>query len=317
MTMRFLRDPAIAVSLCVLLAIALGCALAPFYAAHVAQTDPFSSAIDATVALHGASRPVLAENTAGLGLGVTPIGPTWQGRYLLGADAQGRDVAARLLYGGRNSLLISAGATAICLVLAGLIGTLAGFFGGMIDAVLSRALDVLWAFPVMLLAISLSLVLVSQDLRIGPLRIASNSLLLPVMILGIVYVPYVARPVRAEVIRLRAMEFVRAAGALGVPPRDVLIRHISPFVFGLLATFAPLVMALSLLTESALSFLSIGVQAPAASWGTLIGDGQTLIYARPMVAVAPGLAIVATVLALNVLGDALRDARDKAREGAR
>ncbi len=289
--------------------IVLACLLAPVYAARVAHTDPFRSNVNGTVD----GQDVLAENTAGLGLGTTPIGPTWRGAYALGADNQGRDVAARLLFGGRTSLLIAAGATLLCLALAAVLGVLSGFLGGKVDTVLSGLLDLLWAFPVYLLAISLSIVLISQDIRIGPVQITADSLLLPMLILGVVYVPYVARPVRAQVLELRSSEFIEAAQATGGAPRHILRRHILPHTWPILIGFAPVVMAMALLTEAALSVLSIGVQAPAASWGTLIADGQALLYTRPLVAIAPGLAVVATVLALNVVGEAWRKALDPRR----
>ena len=194
--------------------------------------------------------------------------------------------------------------------LAAAIGIVAGYAGGVTDLVLSRLLDILWAFPVYLLAISLSVVLISQGLRIGPVTVEADSLLLPAAIIGIVYVPYAARPVRGLVLGLAQSDFMLAAVALGVPNRRILLRDILPNVASTVLVFAPLIMALNLLTESALSFLQIGVQPPAASWGTVIADGQGLIYLRPLVAIAPGLAIVVTVLALNILGDSLRDALD-------
>ena len=249
--------------------------------------------------------------TEGLGLGYTPIGPTWQlGNYFLGADNQGRDVMARLLYGGLSSLLIAGAATIVTLAFATLLGLAAGYFGGLVDTVLSRLLDILWAFPVYLLAISLSIVLIAQGIQLGPISIESGSLWLPIFIIGIVYIPYVARPIRGQVLALRESEFVLAAIGLGVPSHRILLRDILPNVSTTLIVFVPIMMALNMLTESALSFLSIGVQPPDASWGTIIQDGQTLLYTRPMVALAPGIAIVITVLALNVLGDGLRDALD-------
>ncbi len=288
--------------LAVLAVIVLACLLAPLYASQVSGTDPFRSNVNGTAG----GQEVLAENTAGLGLGATPIGPTWRGAYMLGADTQGRDVAARLLYGGRTSLLIAGSATVLCLVLAVVLGVLSGFVGGTVDTVLAGLLDLLWAFPVYLLAISLSIVLISQDLRVGPLLLTADSLALPALILGIVYVPYVARPIRAQVLALRSAEFIKAAHATGGGPLHVLRRHVLPQIWPGLIGFAPIVMAMALLTEAALSVLSIGVQAPAASWGTLIADGQALIYTRPAVAIAPGLAVLLTVLALNVVGEAWR-----------
>ena len=286
------------------------CLLAPAYAAW-AGVDPFKSTLDAVIKVNGQDMPVMEQSTEGLGLGYTPIGPTWElGNYFLGADNQGRDVMARLLYGGLNSLLIAGAATLFTLFFATLVGLAAGFFGGIVDVVLSRILDILWAFPVYLFAISLSIVLIAQGISIGPITVESGSLWLPIFIIGIVYIPYIARPVRGQVMALRESEFVLAAIGLGVPSHRILLRDILPNVSTTLIVFIPIMMALNMLTESALSFLSIGVQPPDASWGTIIQDGQTLLYTRPLVAFAPGIAIVITVLALNVLGDGLRDALD-------
>ena len=308
---KLVNDRAAMAALFVFLLILGACLLAPLYAQHVSGTDPFRSNLSGQITVGGETVPIMQNSTEGLGLGFTPIGPTWDfNAYFLGADGQGRDVAARLLYGGLNSLLIAGVATLITLVLAGIVGLAAGFFGGVVDWVLSRLLDVLWAFPIYLLAISLSIVLISRGVEIGPFTIESGSLALPIFIIGIVYVPYIARPIRGQVLSLRRSEFVLAAVGLGVPAWRILLRDILPNVVTTLIVFVPLMMALNMLTESALSFLSIGVQPPDASWGTIIQDGQTLLYTRPWVALAPGIAIVLTVLALNVLGDGLRDALD-------
>jgi peptide/nickel transport system permease protein len=299
--------------------IVLLCVLAPLYADLIAHTDPFHSNINGEMTLNGETVAVIASSTEGLGLGQTPIGPTWHGSYLLGADDQGRDVAARMLYGGRASLLVSFGATALCLLVGAALGIVAGFFGGLVDSITSRVLEILWAFPVYLLAISLSIVTISQGLTIGPVTIDSSSLILPTLIIGIIYIPYIARPVRGQVLALKRTDFVLASIGLGVPTGRILLRDIFPNVAPTLIVMVPLMVALNMLTESALSFLSIGVQAPNASWGTIIQDGQGLLYTRPMVAIAPGIAIVITVLALNVLGDGMRDAldpRSKVRIGA-
>ena len=293
-----------------LLLLAAASALAPLYATHIAGTDPFRPNLDGAVTINGQSHDILQAADNPLHLGSAPIGATWHAAYFLGADGQGRDVAARLLYGGRNSLLIAGAATAICLALAALVGIVAGYAGGWTDQILSRLLDILWAFPVYLLAISLSVVLISQSLHIGPFTIEADSLLLPIAIIGIVYVPYAARPIRGQVLTLARSEFVLAATGLGAGHTRILLRDILPNVASTLIVFAPLIMALNLLTESALSFLQIGVQPPAASWGSIIADGETLLYIRPLVAVAPGVMIVLTVLALNVLGDGLREALD-------
>ena len=298
------------VAFCVLLGIVAVCILAPVYADIVARVDPFSSNPNGTITLGTDEVPVLQPETEGLGLGLTPIGPTWRPQYFLGADSQGRDVMARLLYGGRSSLLIAGVATVICLLASAVIGIVAGYAGGIVDAVLSRLLDLLWAFPVILLAISLSIILINQTFHIGPITIESSSLLIPMAIIGLVYIPYVGRPIRGQVLSLANSDFVLAARALGVPPGRILLRDIVPNVTTTLIVFAPIIMALDMLVESLLSFLSVGVQPPNASWGTIILDGQGLLYTRPLVAIAPGIFIVITVLTLNVLGDGLRDALD-------
>ena len=304
------RDNAAMACLALFCLIVVLCLLAPAYAAFI-HTDPFRSTFDATVEIDGRQVPVMELSTEGLGLGYTPIGPTWQlGGYFLGADNQGRDVMARLLYGGRNSLLIAGASTVITLLIATIVGLTAGFFGGITDTILSRILDVLWAFPVYLLAISLSIVLIAHGIDLGLITLEAGSLWLPIFIIGIVYIPYIARPVRGQVMALRQSEFVLAAIGLGVPDHRILLRDILPNISTTLIVFAPLMLAINMLTESALSFLSIGVQPPDASWGTIIQDGQGLLYTRPMVALAPGLAIALTVLVLNVLGDGLRDALD-------
>jgi peptide/nickel transport system permease protein len=309
---RRLRRNRIAMTMLGLLAaIVLLCLAAPLYATRIAHSQPFVSNLDGTTIVDGEEVPVMQPEEGGLGLGVTPIGPTWDPRhYLLGADTQGRDVAARLLYGGRNSLLIGMAAALITCLCATVIGLVAGFFGGPVDGVLSRLLDVVWAFPIYLLAISLSTVLLTSGFSLGPIHLESGSLWLPIIIIGIVYIPYVARPLRGEVLSLREREFVEAATATGASTWRLLRSEILPNVITTVIVFFPIMMALAMLTEAALSFLSIGVQPPDASWGTIILDGQGLLYTRPAVAIAPGVAIALTVLALNVLGDGIRDALD-------
>ena len=193
---KIIADRAAMVALAALALIALICIAAPLYAA-LSHTDPFRSNLDGEVMVDGKLVPALEQSTEGLGLGYTPIGPTWQlGNFFLGADNQGRDVFARLLYAGRNSLLIASAATLFTLIMATVVGTSAGFFGGIIDTLLSRIMDILWAFPIYLLAICLSVVLINQGMKIGPITIDSGSLLLPIFIIGVVYIPYVARPIR-------------------------------------------------------------------------------------------------------------------------
>ena len=305
---RLRRNRAAMLAAVALVLIALGTLLAPVYADHVAHTDPFASNLSGTVVIDGKQVAVIQPNDSGLGS--IPIGPTLRSQYFLGADTQGRDVAARLLYGGRASLLVGIGAALIACLIATLVGLFAGFLGGVTDAVVSRTLDIIWAFPIYLLAIALSTVLLTQGLSLGPITVDPQSLWLPILIIGVIYVPYVARPVRGEVIAVRRRDYVEASIAQGARRRRLLFREVLPNVIPSVIVIFPLMVATCILTESALSFLSIGVQPPQASWGSLINVGQTQLYTRPWVSIAPGILITITILALNVLGDGVREAVD-------
>ncbi len=167
---RLVRNRLAMASLGLFLLIVVVSLLAPFYANHVAKTDPFSSNLTGTTNVNGKEVEVVQETQGGLGLGVIPIGPTWQSNYFIGADNQGRDVMARVLYGGRSSLQIGVASAVICTLLALALALLAGFFRGWTDSVLSRIMDLIWAFPVYLLAISLATVLLTKPggLQMGP-----------------------------------------------------------------------------------------------------------------------------------------------------
>jgi peptide/nickel transport system permease protein len=309
---RLLRNRLALASLALFLLIILVSFLAPVYAHHVAHTDPFSSNLSGNTTVNGKSVPVMQEGGGALGLGITPVGPTWHSNYFVGADNQGRDVMARVLYGGRASLEIGIGSALICCIIALVFALLAGFFGGVVDSLLSRLMDLVWAFPVYLLAISLATVLLTQPngLQWGFIHIDPSSLWIPTVIIGIIYVPYVFRPVRGQVLSVREKEYVEAAVAQGASNSRLMLSEILPNVITTVIVMLPLMIATTVLTESALSFLSIGVQPPNASWGTIIDDGQALLYTRPLVAIVPGIMIVLTVLSLNVLGDGVRDALD-------
>ena len=201
---RLLRNRIALVALAGFILIVVACLAAGWYARHVAHTHPFESTIDGTTLIDGKQQPVMVEGTGGLGLGVTPIGPTWDlHHYFLGADNQGRDVAARMLYGGRNSLLIGTASAALCCFFATIIALIAGFFGGIVDQILSRILDVIWAFPVFLAAISISTVALTSGIPIGPVTLSAGSIWLPITIISVIYVPYVARPIRGQVLSIR------------------------------------------------------------------------------------------------------------------
>src|SRR5207237_4761063 len=205
---------------------------APLYAKHIAHTDPFVSNLSGTFTQNGKTIQVIQQGGGKLGLGETPVGPTWHAKYLLGADSQGRDVAARVLYGGRASLLIGIGSAVLASLLAVVFALIAGFFGGWTDNLLSRLMDLIWAFPVYLLAISLATVLLTapNGLKIGFLHVSPGSLWIPLVIIGIVYVPYIFRPVRGQVLSLREREFVEAAIAQGASNTRLVFSEILPNV---------------------------------------------------------------------------------------
>jgi peptide/nickel transport system permease protein len=239
-----------------------------------------------------------------------PIGPTWHGRFLLGADSNGRDVAVRLLYGGRNSLEIAAIATLITMTLATVLGITAGFRRGWVDGVLSRVFDILWAYPVVLLGVALGVSLAVGGLNLGLFQLKGNSLGVPAAIIGVIYIPYVAKPIRGQVLGLRSREFVDAARSLGLSDTRVMFSEILPNVASTIVVFIPLVVANAILTEAGLSYLGAGVQPPNPSWGTMISDGIQLIPSAIHLTIVPGLMLVLAVLGINVFGDGVRDALD-------
>jgi peptide/nickel transport system permease protein len=239
-----------------------------------------------------------------------PIGPTWHGRFFLGADGNGRDIMVRLLYGGRNSLLIGIVAALGTIALGLGLGLLAGYYRGAVDGVISRAMDVLWAFPVILIGVALGTALALGGLEIGPLTIEGDSLAIPMMIIAVIYIPYLARPVRGQALALREREFVEAARAQGMGSARIVFREVLPNVASTLVVFLPLLVANAILLEAALSFLGAGVQPPNPSWGTMISEGVDRIVSAPHLAIAPGVMLVLTVLSLNVFGEGVRDALD-------
>jgi peptide/nickel transport system permease protein len=281
--------------------IVVACLAAPLWANEVAHTGPDTNHITDTVEVDGERVDVVAPN------GV-PIGPTWHGRFFLGADTNGRDTMVRLLYGGRNSLLIGSAAALITILLGSAIGLAAGYLRGWTDGVLSRLLDVLWAFPAILLGIALGTALAVDGLKLGPLVISSGSLAIPVLVIALVYVPYLARPVRAQTLSLREREFVEAARAAGMSEWRIIATEILPNVRSTILVFAPLLFANAVLLEAALSFLGAGVQPPEPSWGTMISSGVERIVTAPYLTIVPGAMLVLAVLSLNAVGDGVREA---------
>jgi peptide/nickel transport system permease protein len=219
-------------------------------------------------------------------------------------------VAVRLLYGGRNSLKVGIGSAIICTFVAVILALLAGYYGGAADWVITRSFDLLWAFPVLLLAIALGAALSINGVNWGPIHIPSGSLWIPTLVISIVLIPYVGRPLRGQILSLREKEFVEASIAQGANPLRVMFAEILPNITSSVLVFFTLIIASNILTEAALSFLGAGVQPPNPSWGTQIAEGQERITTAPWLTLVPGIAIVLTVLSLNIFGDGLRDALD-------
>jgi peptide/nickel transport system permease protein len=276
------------------------CLLAPVYSHDVAHINPAFGNPTGQIKVNGKNEFILSPT------GI-PIGPTWNiHHYFLGADGNGRDVAVRLLYGGRNSLEIGAVATLITMLIALLVGVVAGYFRGIVDGVLNRILDIIWAYPAVLLGITLGTVLATGG--IGPLK--GTTLLVPAVVIGVVYVPYVAKPVRGQVLTLREREFVDAARQQGLSDWQIMYSEILPNLASTIIVFIPLILANAILLEAGLTYLGAGVQPPNASWGTMISDGIGTIPEAFHNVLVPGIMLVLTVLSINVFGDGLRDALD-------
>jgi peptide/nickel transport system permease protein len=277
----------------------VACLLAPVYSHDVAQIGPNANNVTGTINVGGKSENVVSVS------GV-PIGPTFTRHYLFGADTNGRDLAVRLLYGGRTSLLIGGIATLIIIVFGTLIGLVSGYARGPVDAVLRWLMELVWSFPPVILGVVVGTALAFGG--IGPIK--GNSVLIPTFIIGGIYIPYLGKPIRGEVLRLREQDFVDAARVQGLSPWRIMMSEILPNAASTITVFVPIMLANTILLESYLSFLGAGVQAPNASWGTLIGDGIAYISTTPTFSLIPGAMLVLTVLSINIVGDGVRDALD-------
>jgi len=300
---RLKRNRVAMASLAVFFVLVGCCLAAPLYAEHVAGRGPTSTNATGTIKVDGKKTFVVTPDG-------TPIGPGFRKQYFLGADSLGRDVMVRLLYGGRNSLFVGFMAALITAALAVATGLAAGYFGGWTDRIISNGNDILWSFPVLLFAIALGTALALGGLNIGPISIQGDSLWIPIIIIGVVYIPYFGRPIRGQVLSLREKEFVDAAVAQGMGSTRIMFGEILPNLMSTILVFGTLIIANNILLEAALSFLGAGIQPPEPSWGGLISDGVNQIYTSPHLSLVPGVAIVIAVLSLNVFGDGLRDALD-------
>jgi ABC-type dipeptide/oligopeptide/nickel transport system permease subunit len=225
------------------------------------------------------------------------------GKYVLGADEFGRDILSRVIYGARIALLVGLVSVSIALGLGLVLGSLAGFLGGWIDGGIMRGVEVLLAFPYLLLAIAVVSAL-------GPGALNTT------IAVGIWGTPPVTRIVRGAVLALSETEYVRAARALGATGPALVGRHILPNILPTVIVYGTLFMANAILVEAALSFLGLGVQPPTPSWGLMVATGRDFLLVTPHITTIPGLAIMLAVLGFNLLGDGLRDALDPRLRGA-
>lgn len=228
-----------------------------------------------------------------LALGASPPAPG----HLLGTDEAGRDVLARILMGGRISLMVAFAATAVAFVIGVAYGALAGFTGGRMDSAMMRLVDILYALPFTILVIILMVFF-------------GQSIVLLFAAIGAVEWLTMARIVRSQILTLKHREFVEAAHALGIGQMRILFRHLLPNALGPIIVYATLIVPQVILVEAFVSFLGLGVQAPMPSWGTLIGDGARLMEENPWLLIFPSSALSLTLFCLNFLGDGLRDALD-------
>src|SRR6202012_3662183 len=304
---RLRRNKFALFALGVFFVILICCLLAPVWADHVAHTGPNTT--HTLEKLHEGGKVKEVVEPSG-----KAIGPQWfsaGGKFFLGADGHlGRDEMVRLLYGGPSSLFIGIVPAIITTFLAVVFGLLAGFYGGFTDTVSSRIMDVIWAFPVVLLAIAIGIVLAVGGLEVGPIHLKSSSLWIPTLIIGFVYTAYMASPLRGEVLALREKEFVEAATAQGAGPLRIMFVELMPNLISTIIVFFTLNIANNMLLEATLSYLGAGVQPPSSSWGTMISEGFEALYSQPLLTIIPGTAILLTVLSVNVFGDGLRDALD-------
>lgn len=219
--------------------------------------------------------------------------------HLLGTDSFGRDVLSRIIYGGRVSLSVGLIAVLLYEAIAVVLGALAGYYGGKIDTVIMRLVDVVMTFPTLIIIIFLVTIL-------GP------SMYNVMLAIGILGWTGPTRLVRAQILSLREMDYITAARGVGIPARRIILRHILPGVVAPLVVHATFGIATAILTEAGLSFLGLGVQPPTASWGNMMSDAKELVILEqmPWLWVAPGFCIMLSVLCINFLGDGLRDALD-------
>lgn len=220
--------------------------------------------------------------------------------FPLGTDALGRDLLSRILFGARLSMQVAVFSVTVATIVGGSLGLVSGYVGGAVDLLVGRAMDVLFSFPAILLALGIVAAL-------GP--DPSNV----IIAIAVVYTPIFARVVRGPVLALKTREFVEAARAVGATPVRIVLRHIAPNLLSTVVVQVSLALSWAVLTEGALSFLGLSAQPPAPSWGVMLSEGRQYLEFATYLAIFPGMAIMVAVLGFNLLGDGLRDVLDPQR----
>ena len=255
-------------------------------------------ALMSTILLLAMFADVIADyDTMVVGMNMLERLQTPSAKHWFGTDGYGRDVFARIIHGSRLSLSLSIISMLIAVAIGSMIGAISGYFGGRIDDVLMRLMDMLLAIPPMLMSISIVAAL-------------GRSMINLMLALALAYMPVFARVIRSSILSVKDQEFVEAARACGTSHTRIILRHILPNAVGPIIVQATLAMGSSILTISSLSFMGMGIQPPRPEWGTMLYEGRDLIRTSPYLVIFPGAAIAVSVLSLNLLGDGLRDALD-------
>jgi ABC-type dipeptide/oligopeptide/nickel transport system permease subunit len=249
-------------------------------------------------------RPPNVQGTKYLDSFGTPSGPTSDNFF--GVDPLGRSVFSRVLYGARVSLTVALAATAIAVTIGVTVGMIAGYYRGVVDTILSRLIDVLLAFPILLLAIGLASACSLGNGCLGGLIQPGKWLVM--MVIAFVNWTYIARIIRGQVLSMREKEFVDAARSMGASNKRIIFRELLPNLVAPIIVYSTLIIPQNVLFEAALSFLGVGVQPPEASWGQMIADATEIFDTAWWYMLFPGTALLLTVLAFNLLGDGLQDA---------
>jgi peptide/nickel transport system permease protein len=288
---RLRRDKVAMVALAFIVALVAMAFLAPVIIAIAGTPDPKTQSSEA------------------LDVFGTPTGPSAE--HPFGVDRLGRDIFSRTVYGARVSLAVAFIATGIAVLIGTTIGLVAGFYRGVVDTVLSRLTDVVLAFPILLLGLGLAAACSGADGCFGGL--IQPGLPVVIMVIAIINWTYIARIVRGQVLSLREKEFVEAARSLGAGDRRIIVREILPNLFAPLIVYSSLLIPANILLEAALSFLGVGVAGGTPSWGAMISEATSLFPDAWWFMLFPGLALLLTVLAFNLVGDGLQDALDPRR----